>query len=112
MRIAIIGGRLRDDKPFIDSVLEMFVKDGDSIISGGAKGVDTIARLYAESRSLPFVEYLPDSPGMKQQLMERNTKIAEACDVVLAFPHKDSKGTFDTVRKALKLGKRVIIFRP
>jgi len=41
----------------------------------------------------------------------RNTLIIEDSDYVLALPSKDSKGTWDSIRKAQNLNKRVKIIQ-
>lgn len=112
MRIAIVGGRRRRDKDYVRSVLDQFVQEGDTIISGGARGADQMARDYAEERKLSFVEYRPEPPAFREQLMARNTLIAEACEVLFAFPDAWSRGTYDTIHKAESKGKRVVVFPP
>jgi len=106
MFVGIVGSRNRFDKEFINSILDGFVKKGDVVVSGGAAGVDTIALDYAVNHVLEIHEHFPAPPDYHS----RNVKIATECDVLLAFPGKQSRGTWDTVDVARKLGKRVIVF--
>jgi predicted Rossmann-fold nucleotide-binding protein len=64
------------------------------IISGGAGGVDELARLAAEQKEIPCVQILPDYPryGKRAPLM-RNVEIVERADLVLAFWDFASRGT-------------------
>ncbi len=78
------------------------------IISGGAKGIDTIAEKYAKEHDIKTHIYNPESWGIPA-LMARNMKIAKACDVLLAIPSKNSKGTYRTIKMAQDLGKKVYV---
>ena len=56
MKVAIIGSR---NLGVIG--LENFLPENvTEIVSGGAKGVDTCAREYAQSHNIPLTEFLPD----------------------------------------------------
>ena len=100
MKLAIIGSR---KCPAIDiaSYIEIMP---DLIISGGAIGVDTLARQFAEQNNIPIIEFLPEYPkyGRKAPLM-RNIQIVENCDFVIAFWDGKSPGTKFTIYYAQKL---------
>lgn len=104
MKLAIIGSR------GIDSVdLSQYIPDGvDTIISGGARGVDTLAAEYARSHGIALVEYLPDYArfGRSAPLKRNHTIIADA-DCVLALWDGKSRGTAYTIRIARDAGKPV-----
>ena len=56
MKVAIIGSREFDNfdiSPYIP-------KDTTEIISGGAVGVDTIAKTYALKHNIKYTEFLPE----------------------------------------------------
>jgi predicted Rossmann-fold nucleotide-binding protein len=106
MNIAVVGSRNRFDKEYIHKVLDDFVRRGDVIVTGGATGVDTIALDYAVNKVIEIHEHFPSPPDYHS----RNVKIATECEVMLAFPGKQSRGTWDTVNVARKLGRRVIVF--
>lgn len=108
MKIAIIGSRnlnVTDFSPYIPGVCT-------EIISGGAKGIDTCARLWAEEKGLLFTEFLPDYEryGRSAPLV-RNRLIVDYADAVLALWDGKSKGTVYTVNYAKKQGKPVAFFR-
>lgn len=98
-RLAIVGSR---DCPPIDITPHLpFVPD--TIVSGGAKGVDTYAKEYAIKNNIPIVEYLPQygKYGRQAPIM-RNIQIVENCDFLLAFWNGKSRGTKFTVDYAIK----------
>lgn len=126
MRLAIIGSRDFKDKEFIYNKLNELLKDStiDLVVSGGAVGPDTIGIEWAKERNIPFEEYLADWKNMSEPCvvrygkwgpynalagLKRNTTIIENCDVVIAFWDFKSKGTKDSIEKANKLDKIVII---
>lgn len=107
MKTAIIGSRK------IDNVnLENYVpEETDEIISGGAVGVDTLAREYAKRHGLRLTEFLPEYEryGRAAPLV-RNGEIIKAADIVLAFWDGKSAGTKHVIEECRKLGVKVKIF--
>ena len=80
------------------------------IVSGGAKGIDTYAKLFASRHHIPLMEYLPEySKYGRKATLRRNTQIVRESSTVIAFPSLDSKGTFHTIREAERLSKRLIV---
>jgi len=111
-RVAIVGSR---NYPAPDAV-RAYVRsldDDDVVVSGGAKGVDSIAAQAARERGLEVVEHLPEYGvyGRKAPMV-RNTTIVEDADRVAAFWDLRSKGTRDSINKALRLGRHVLIHGP
>ena len=82
----------------------------DVIVSGGAKGADTYARVYAKKNSLKLIEYFPnyDKYG-KGAPLERNKLIVDECDSVLAFWDGQSHGTKFTLYYAKEKNKPIKI---
>ncbi len=108
MKVAIIGSRgitSLDLSNYLPS-------DVDTIVSGGARGVDSIAAAYARSHGLQLVEFLPDYAKYgKGAPLKRNHLIVEAADMVLAFWDGQSRGTAYTIRIAQQAGKQVQVVR-
>ena len=107
VRVAVIASR--NIKAFD---LSKYLPEGtDELVSGGARGVDTVAREYARSAGLPITEFLPeyDKYGKGAPLV-RNVSIIEYADIVLAFWDGKSRGTRFVIDKCKKLGKEVRIF--
>lgn len=109
MRLAIVGTR----NPGIsyqqwEGLLLSRVNAADitEVISGGATGIDTFAKLFAARHHIPLMEFLPDyaTNGRRAQL-RRNTQIIREASKVIAFPSKDSRGTIYSIREAERMGK-------
>lgn len=102
MKLAIIGSRTC---PPID-IASYLKYIPDTIVSGGAKGADTYARLFAQQHNLKLIEFLPDYEkyGRNAPLI-RNKQIVEECDCLIAFWDGKSRGTKYTLDYATKLGK-------
>lgn len=82
----------------------------EMVISGGAKGVDTFAKIFAARHHIPYMEFAPQySLYGKYATLKRNTQIVKEASTVVAFPTLDSKGTLHSIREAKRLGKHVII---
>lgn len=109
MKIAIVGSRNFTNYEFAKRFLLEFIQQEDVIISGGAKGADTIAEQFADELGNEKIIYKPDWDKYgKSAGMIRNGKIVEDCDYVIAFWDNKSRGTADTIRKAQNLNKQVI----
>ena len=108
MKLAIIGSRTC---PPID-IASHLKYIPDTIVSGGAKGVDTYAREFAQKHGLILIEYLPDYDKYGRQApLIRNRLIVENCDCLIAFWDGESRGTAYTLDYAQKLGKPIKIVR-
>ena len=110
---AIIGSRPFDDIEYAANKLDEIISQYDSIVSGGAKGADSIGAAYADINGLPLTVYKPDWKKYgKGAGFIRNKLIIDECDVVIAFWDGSSKGTKHSINLARKSGKEVIILKP
>ncbi len=109
VKVAIVGSR---DYKWLTRVIQVVneLPDGSTVVSGGARGVDSIAESTARGRGLHVESHIAewDKYG-KSAGMIRNSKIVRDCSVVIAFWDGKSKGTLDTITKATLAGKTVII---
>ena len=115
MKIAIVGGRDFNDYEFLEKELAKFIEENNislnSIVSGGAKGADTLAEKFATEMDVEMIVFKPDFEKFgRGATLARNTQIIENSDVVFAFWDGKSKGTHDSIKKAEKLNKRLLIF--
>ncbi|KKN70938.1 hypothetical protein LCGC14_0425400 [marine sediment metagenome] len=110
MKLAIVGSRTFPDYSLLNKWAYIYLTAGHgpdvAIISGGAKGADTMAKRFAEERGYEYFEFLPDweSDGKAAGFI-RNQEIVNACDMVLAFWDGKSKGTEHTIKLA-RLAKK------
>ena len=106
MKLAIIGSRNISN---ID--IEKYIPTGvTEIVSGGAKGVDSLAKKYAIEHNIKYTEILPDYPRYKKGApLKRNEEIAKYADIALVFWNGTSKGTKYTIDCFKRLNKEVIL---
>jgi hypothetical protein len=106
MKVAVCGPRWVQ-KIDLESVLP---EATSTIVSGGARGVDTLAENFARQRGLKTIIHYPDYKryGRRAPLV-RNSLIVEDADQVIAFWDGVSRGTHDTIKKAERKGKPVLI---
>jgi len=115
--IGIVGGRDVSDYNFVKEKFLNLIKEENIslknvvIVSGGAKGVDSIAREIGIEMKIPVVEIYPDWQKGKRAGLERNTEIVNLSDIIIAVPSKKSRGTYDTIKKARKKRKRTLVFK-
>lgn len=106
MRVAIIGSRsLKVD-------IEKYIPQGTTeIVSGGAKGIDYLAEVWADANGIPKIIIYPEylKYGKNAPLI-RNELIVDAADMVIAVWDGESRGTKYTVEYAKKVGKNVKVF--
>lgn len=119
MNLAIFGSRTipESDQPLILDILKKssLVRSLGGIVSGGARGADTIAEGIADDLGLiRYIYHAEWDKYGKRAGMIRNSDIAETADIGLAIVDKpivQSIGTYDTYKKMLALGKKVIVVR-
>ena len=112
MKLGIVGSRKFVDYEYIkQKVLENYrIEDIDTIVSGGAKGVDSCAEEFAREFNKQMIVFHPDWDTYgKQAGFLRNGDIVAASDELIAFPGV-THGTRDTIQKAHYDGKKVIIY--
>lgn len=85
---------------------------GASIVTGSASGVDAEVTRAARELGIP-VRVLPasfDEVADASRSADRNRRLIEACDVLVAFWDGASHGTRVTVERALDAGKETHVF--
>ncbi len=108
MRVAVIGSR-REENGLSALIRDHLPPYTTEIVSGGAKGVDQIAKAVAKELGIPFTEFLPDYETYgKRAPLVRNDRIVEYADMVLALWDGESRGTQYVIGECLNRGKRVV----
>ena len=104
MRIAIVGGRDFFDYDLLKKSIQF--NHGDTIISGGAKGADRLARRFAYDNYLTLIEHHPEWEKYgKRAGFIRNELIIKDAYKVYAFWDGCSNGTANSISIAKKLNK-------
>lgn len=85
--------------------------EGSVVVSGGARGVDSVAAEAARARGLEVVEHLPDYErhGSKMAPLVRNILIVDDSDEIVAFPASWSTGTWHAIGIARDKDKSVCV---
>ena len=105
MKAAVIGSRT-----LYVNIENYLPGDITLIISGGARGIDTLAKKYADKMNIPKLIFLPDYKKYgKSAPLVRNKLIVDNADVVIAFWDGKSRGTKFATDYAESKGKKVII---
>lgn len=108
MKVAIVGSRGIASA----DIGRLLPPNTTEIISGGAKGVDTLAQLYAREHEIPVRVFLPDYKRYGRAApLKRNEQIAQACDLLIALWDGASRGTAHIIAFTEKLGKPVCVYR-
>ncbi len=110
MKLAIIGSR--NVNLSVKDVTEQCPDSVTEIVSGGARGVDSLAAECAVLLKLKLTEFRPDyKKNGRGATFIRNRQIVDYADEVLAFWDGLSHGTKYTIDYARKHGKRVKIVK-
>ncbi len=99
-------------KEYKNVKIEEYIPENVSeIISGGAKGVDTLAEEFADKNKLTKHIIRPNYKKYtgKSAPIIRNKQIIQEADVVLALWDGQSKGTEFSINYAKKLNKEVVV---
>jgi hypothetical protein len=110
MKVAVIGSRTFNDYELVKETLTKL--DITLLISGGAKGADSLGERYANENNITTLIFKPDWERHGRGAgMIRNTDIVKNSDIVVAFWDGSSKGTLDSIRKVEKLNKGLMIIK-
>lgn len=112
MNLAIVGSRTFGNYTLLSESIKN-LQDFDlieNIITGGAKGADSLAARFAAGHSIECIELLPDwrHYGRGAGLV-RNKQIISLCDLCIAFWDGQSKGTKADIALCEKMGKPCLV---
>lgn len=110
MKIAIIGSRNLLQEwvlPRLNFLLDENNFGNVSVISGGARGVDTYVERYCKTWNIPIEIIRPDDVADKFSYLRRNIEIIKKADKIVAFWDGQSKGTKFVIDNAKLLGKNI-----
>lgn len=115
MKAAFVGSRDWPTPHSVEHEVRMLaLEHGDDlvIVSGGARGVDTMAQEEAEAIGVETLIFKPDWKRYGRSAgFRRNHDIIDNADLVYAFQKDGSRGTQHSIDLARKQGKKVIVKR-
>ena len=110
-KLAIIGSRGFSDYDKLCEEMAKLPKPA-LIVSGGARGADSLGKKYADEHGIPTrifpAIWRPDGEGGpmdKGAGMKRNTDIIKESTAILSFWDGESRGTMDSMNKAIMFKK-------
>jgi len=114
MKIAIVGCRDYVNQLEFDIALNTLFKQIDIptwIVSGGARGADSLARFWARQHEMNYTEFPAqwNTKGKSAGLI-RNRKIIDECYKLIAFWDHKSKGTRHSIDLAREQKKLIGIY--
>lgn len=108
MKTAVIGSRSFEDYERLKKELDG--RNITMIISGGARGADTLAERYAKQKGIEIRVFNPDyKKDGRAAPFVRNRQIVEACDAIVAFWDGKEGGTKYTIDYAGRKNKKVTV---
>lgn len=110
MKLAIVGSRAFSNYGLLEKEVDKFIAENkfvvDLIVSGGAKGPDSYAEIYALRNNIPTKVFIPNWDKLgKSAGYKRNIQIIDNCDAVIAFWDGTSKGTKHSIDIATEKNK-------
>lgn len=117
-RIAVVGSREFKNYKQLEREVAARVVDEDWLVSGGALGADSMAQRYAKESGGTILIHYPKWRNERGMYIpgagfDRNRKIVQSSDIVLAFYQKgkfQQGGTSNTAKWARELGVELIEF--
>ena len=108
MKLLIVGSRSIknfDLSPYI-------CKDVDTIISGGASGIDYLAEKYADTHHLSKYILRPHYNLYRRAApLKRNEQMVDMADAIIVVWDGYSKGTEYTIKYAEKINKKITLIQ-
>ncbi len=114
-KLLVSGSRTITDKhkvfQALDEMMSVMLNGEDiTIIEGGAKGVDTLARLYAIEHKIPYEEHPADwDKNGRAAGYVRNVEMVKEADVALIIWDGKSKGTAHAMKICEKKGVKYLL---
>lgn len=107
MIVAVVGSR-----GLAVNDIQRYLPEGvTEIVSGGARGIDSCAKEYAEKHNIRLTEFLPEYKLYGRAApIKRNIKIIDYADLVIALWDGRSKGTESVIRNCRKIGKPIVVY--
>ena len=106
--VAVIGSRSFADYELLENTLMHY--QICKIISGSAKGADSLAERYALGHGIELLIFKPDWKKYGRGAGPiRNRDIVDAADLVIAFWDGKSKGTKSALDYAQQKNKEIVI---
>jgi SLOG family YspA-like protein len=113
MRVIIAGSRSITDFEVVKAAIKKAGFFIDTVVSGGAVGVDKLGEKWALENATPIKRFLPDwETHGKAAGPIRNSEMVKYAEAAIICWDGISKGSKDTINKMQKAGKQVFVYVP
>jgi hypothetical protein len=101
-------------REYVYYILDKEIAEGDTVIQGGAEGVDSLTLDWCNSckKSINWLTVEPVKKYNASYYLHRNAEMIGMCDRVIAIWDVKSRGTQFTIEYAKARNKPVIIYNP
>lgn len=107
MKVAIVGSRSVGAEHYEELCAKVPI-GASTIISGGSKGADQLAKRYAEENNLFYEEFLPDYARFGRAApLKRDQQIVERADYVIVMWNGQSRGAAYVIKYCLEVNTAV-----
>ena len=111
----VAGSRSITDYEIVKEAIEKSGFDITCIVSGGAKGVDSLGEQYARENGIELKRFPANWEDFSEPCLRRfnrsgNREMAEYAEALIAV-HNGSSGTLDMIRQAKSRGLPVFEYR-
>lgn len=112
MKTIIAGSRTVTNLAVVSHAIECSGFDITEVVSGQARGVDTLGEIWGRSKRLPITEFPADwkRHGRRAGYL-RNEEMAQYADALIAVWDGESRGTKHMIDIAKKRGLNVYVHR-
>lgn len=112
MKTIIAGGREITDIELVRQAVKLSGFEITEVVSGKARGVDTLGEQYAEENSIPVRDFPArwDLLGKAAGFI-RNKEMANYGEALIAVWDGDSAGTRNMIKNARSKGLKVFVYR-
>lgn len=114
MKIAIVGSRSFNDYDLMKQVIDNYKESNNvffsAVVSGGARGADSLGERYANENGLEKIIFKADWAKFgKRAGFLRNVDIIKNCDICFAFWDGESHGTKHDIDLCKEYNKLCIV---
>jgi len=111
MKVIVAGGRDFTNYALVEEAIKISGFEISQIVSGKAKGVDTLGEVWALANNVPVEAFPADwSQHGRAAGPIRNRQMAEYADALIAIWDGESKGTANMIQQARNKQLNVFIY--
>lgn len=111
MKVIIAGGRDFTNYALVEDAIKCSAFEITQVVSGKAKGVDTLGEVWALANNVPVEAFPADwSQHGRAAGPIRNREMAEYADALIAIWDGESKGTANMIQQARNKKLNVFIY--